>query len=60
LTALDVKDYFRNMSFTSCGRDLSVAIVAKSASFFGDEVVAVALLLQLQSAGEGPGAAAAL
>ena len=55
-----MKDYFRNMSFTSARRDVRWIVVAKSLSWLGDEVATVALMLRLQSHGAGAGAVSAL
>lgn len=48
-----MKRYFRNMSFRSAERDASWVIVAKSLSWLGDELAMVALVLRLQSHGQG-------
>ena len=49
------------MSFTSAARrDVSLIVVAKSVGWFGDAMATLALTLQLQSAGHGAGAVAAL
>jgi MFS family permease len=48
------------MSFTSVRRDASWVVVAKSLSWLGDEVATVALMLRLQSHGQGAGAVSAL
>jgi MFS family permease len=55
-----MKHYFRNMSFRSARRDVSLVVVAKSLSWLGDLVAEVALVLRLQSHGHGAGAVAAL
>jgi MFS family permease len=48
------------MSFTSSRRDLWWVVLARSASFFGDEIATFALLLRMQERGAGAGAVAAL
>ncbi len=60
LDAFDVKQYFRNMSFTSARRDVHLVAAAKSVSWLGDEVALVALLLHAQGAGRGAGTVAGL
>jgi MFS family permease len=55
-----MKRYFRNMSFRSARRDVSLVVVAKSVSWLGDLVAEVALVLRLQSHGYGASAVAAL
>jgi MFS family permease len=55
-----MKHYFRNMSFRSTQRDVSWVVVAKSLSWLGDSVATIALMLRLQSHGNGAGAVAAL
>jgi MFS family permease len=48
------------MSFRSARRDVSLVVLARSVSWFGDEVATVALMLRLQSHGYGASAVAAL
>jgi MFS family permease len=55
-----MKHYFRNMSFRSARRDVSLVVLAKSLSWLGDLVAEVALVLRLQSHGYGASAVAAL
>jgi len=55
-----MKRYFRNMSFRSARRDVSLVVLAKSVSWLGDLVAEVALVLRLQSHGYGASAVAAL
>jgi MFS family permease len=59
---LDVKHYFRNMSFTNAHarRDLWVAVSARSVSLLGDQAAVVALALRLTNRGEPPWTVAAL
>src|SRR5690348_8109900 len=55
-----MKRYFRNMSFRSARRDVSLVVLAKSLSWLGDLVAEVALVLRMQSHGYGASAVAAL
>lgn len=51
----NLKDYFRNMSFTNAGRrDLGVVAAGRGASVVGDEVVVVALALWASHRASGP------